>query len=423
MLSGEVPFAYGPSVPVINASLRGSDLVLIGNTGNALVFSIMSRPEIKQPAQLKGKKVGVTRLGGSTDWALDAALKQWNLERGRDLIVIQTGGMPEGLAALIAGALDAVVLSPPSNFQRGERPACTSWSMSASWALFFRIRRCRRRETFIKSNRDTTLRFLRGFTQGLAPVAHGQRIQHEGAVEIYQGDGHRDAGATASNLRRALQRRSHSLRPCRGCRRNSQADSRQRSARSESRRVYRQQPVERTGTERLVSYSWDAETCASSSLAGRVGLGQFVVRELFTHGHQVAALDTTKPRECPCPTYTADLGKRIPFQDRFKNVDAVVHLARQRFPYTETGFNTVAQRWEFPDTVGDAERFNLNVAMTNNVLAAARVAGVRKIVCGSSLAVYGLYYPVTALQPGLSAGRRRSSATAAGSLRTFQARR
>ena len=100
MLSGDVPFAYGPSVPVINASLRGSDLVLIGNTGNSLVFSIMSRPEIKQPAQLKGKKVGVTRLGGSTDWALDAALKQWGLERGRDLIVIQTGGMPEGLAAL-----------------------------------------------------------------------------------------------------------------------------------------------------------------------------------------------------------------------------------------------------------------------------------------------------------------------------------
>src|ERR1700752_2956755 len=117
MLSGDVPFAYGPSVPVINASLRGADLVLIGNTGNSLVFSVMSRPEIKQPANLKGKKVGVTRLGGSTDWALDAALKQWRLERGLDLIVIQTGGIPEGLAALLSGALDAVVLSPPSNFR------------------------------------------------------------------------------------------------------------------------------------------------------------------------------------------------------------------------------------------------------------------------------------------------------------------
>lgn len=116
MLSGDVPFAYGPSVPVINATLRGSDLVLIGNTGNSLVFSIMSRPEIKQPAQLRGRRVGVTRLGGSTDWALDAAVKQWGIERGQ-LNVIQTGGMPEGLAGLIAGALDAVVLSPPSNFR------------------------------------------------------------------------------------------------------------------------------------------------------------------------------------------------------------------------------------------------------------------------------------------------------------------
>src|SRR5678816_3708413 len=90
MLSGDVPFAYGPSVPVINASLRGADLVLIGNTSNSLVFSIMSRPEIKQPTQLKGKKIGVTRLGGSTDWALDAALKQWGIQR-RELLVIQTG--------------------------------------------------------------------------------------------------------------------------------------------------------------------------------------------------------------------------------------------------------------------------------------------------------------------------------------------
>src|SRR5688572_31597934 len=80
MLSGEVRFAYGPSVPVINASLRGADLTLIVNTCNALVFSIMSRPEIKQPAHLKGKKVWLTRLGGSTDLALDAAMKQSGVE-------------------------------------------------------------------------------------------------------------------------------------------------------------------------------------------------------------------------------------------------------------------------------------------------------------------------------------------------------
>ncbi|MEX0802317.1 MAG: ABC transporter substrate-binding protein [Candidatus Binatia bacterium] len=165
MLSGDVPFAYGPSVPVINASLRGADLVLIGNTGNSLVFSIMSRPEIKQPASLKGKKVGVTRLGGSTDWALDAALQQWGLER-RDLTVIQTGGMPEGLAGLVSGAFDAVVLSPPSNF-RAAKAGMNELVDVGQLKIVFPNTPLSTTQSFIRSNRDTAVRFLRGFTQGL----------------------------------------------------------------------------------------------------------------------------------------------------------------------------------------------------------------------------------------------------------------
>ena len=128
-------------------------------------------------------------------------------------------------------------------------------------------------------------------------------------------------------------------------------------------------------------------------------LGQYVVRELFTHNHAVAGLDAIKPRECLCPTYTVDLMRIDSFSDHFKNADAVVHLARMRFPYTENGFNVAKQTWEFTDPRGDAERFNQNVAITNNVLAAAQACAVKKIVCGSSLAVYGLYYPATDLQP------------------------
>ncbi|HET9881515.1 MAG TPA: ABC transporter substrate-binding protein, partial [Candidatus Binatia bacterium] len=165
MISGDVPFAYGPSVPVINASLRGADLVLVGNTGNSLVFSIMSRPEIKQPANLKGKKVGVTRLGGSTDWALDAALKQWGLER-REITVIQTGGMPEGLAGLMAGVLDAVVLSPPSNF-RAAKAGMHELVDVGQLKIVFPNTPVSTTQSFIKGNRDTALRFMRGFSQGL----------------------------------------------------------------------------------------------------------------------------------------------------------------------------------------------------------------------------------------------------------------
>ena len=178
MLSGDVPFAYGPSVPVINASLRGADLVLIGNTGNSLVFSIMSRPEIKQPANLKGKRVGVTRLGGSTDWALDAALKHWGLER-RDLMVVQTGGMPEGLAGLIAGVFDAVVLSPPSNF-KAAKAGMHELVDVGQLKIIFPNTPLSTSESFVKSNRDINLRFLRGFTQGL----HRLRTDKEFSMKV-----------------------------------------------------------------------------------------------------------------------------------------------------------------------------------------------------------------------------------------------
>jgi len=178
MLSGDAPFAYGPSVPVINASLRGADLVLIGNTGNSLVFSIMSRPEIKQPPNLKGKRVGVTRLGGSTDWALDAALKHWGLER-RDLIVVQTGGMPEGLAGLIAGVFDAVVLSTTSNF-KAAKAGMHELVDVGQLKIIFPNTPLSTSESFIKSNRGITLRFLRGFTQGL----HRLRTDREFSMKV-----------------------------------------------------------------------------------------------------------------------------------------------------------------------------------------------------------------------------------------------
>ena len=67
---------------VIQASLRGADLKMIANTINRLVFKLMSKPEVKSAADLKGKTIGVTRLGGSTDFALDLALKKWGLRRG-----------------------------------------------------------------------------------------------------------------------------------------------------------------------------------------------------------------------------------------------------------------------------------------------------------------------------------------------------
>src|SRR3954464_5392125 len=100
LLGGDVQFVRLGANAVIQASLRGAELKMIANTINRLVFTLMSRPDIKSAADLKGKKIGVTRLGGSTDFALDLALKKWNLRRGSDVAVLQTGGMPQLLGAI-----------------------------------------------------------------------------------------------------------------------------------------------------------------------------------------------------------------------------------------------------------------------------------------------------------------------------------
>jgi ABC-type nitrate/sulfonate/bicarbonate transport system substrate-binding protein len=165
MLGGDVQFAYGPSVPVVNATLRGADLVLIANTGNAMVFSVMSRPELKNPSDLKGKKIGVTRLGGSTDLALDFALERWGLQR-RELTVVQTGGMPESLGGLSSGALDASVLSPPSNF-RAKKLGLYELADVAQMGIVFPNTPLAARRSTIRANRDTVIKFLRGFGAGV----------------------------------------------------------------------------------------------------------------------------------------------------------------------------------------------------------------------------------------------------------------
>jgi len=166
MLGGDVQFAYGPSVPVIQASLRGADLVFIANTGNTMIFSIMSRPEVRGPSDLRGKKVGVTRLGGSTDLALDFALKKWGLQRGRDVAVLQTGGMPESLAALHSGALQAAVLSPPSNI-RAKKLGMRELAEMGQLGVVYPNTPLSTTRAHIRAHRDEVIKFLRAFSQGL----------------------------------------------------------------------------------------------------------------------------------------------------------------------------------------------------------------------------------------------------------------
>lgn len=110
--SGEVPIGIFTGGAVVNANLAGGDLVIIASGMNVIPFFLMVRPEIRHVEELKDKKIGITRFGSATDFAVLYSEEKWPIKRGRDFAVIQIGGMPEMLAALKSRALDAAMLNP-----------------------------------------------------------------------------------------------------------------------------------------------------------------------------------------------------------------------------------------------------------------------------------------------------------------------
>ena len=128
-------------------------------------------------------------------------------------------------------------------------------------------------------------------------------------------------------------------------------------------------------------------------------IGRHLATELHAHGHVAVCVDRIEAGELPGRFVKADLTQIEQLERIMRGAHGVVHLARMPFPYTAQGYDAMSRTWRRPDFFGDAEKFNVNFAMTSNVMAAAREAGIRKIVIGSSFAVYGLYYPSRPLLP------------------------
>jgi NitT/TauT family transport system substrate-binding protein len=169
LLGGDVQFVRLGANAVVQASLRGADLKMIANTIDRLVFKLMSKPEIKSPADLKGKTIGVTRLGGSTDFALDLALKKWGLRRGADVAVLQTGGMPQLLSAIKSGPIDAGVISPPTNLQ-AQKLGLRELVDFGDLEIPYPNSPLAAMQSYLAKNHDLVLRFLRGYAEGIHRV-------------------------------------------------------------------------------------------------------------------------------------------------------------------------------------------------------------------------------------------------------------
>jgi NitT/TauT family transport system substrate-binding protein len=114
MLSGAADLAGSGGPAVISNILKGGDIIHITAMVPRFTQSIIVKAEIKKPEDMAGKKIGVSRLGTVTHFALQTALDGYGV---KNVTILQMGGQPEAFAGLSRGAVDGAVFSPPYNFQ------------------------------------------------------------------------------------------------------------------------------------------------------------------------------------------------------------------------------------------------------------------------------------------------------------------
>lgn len=117
ILSGDSEVAVIGAASITRPVVQGNkDPVFVGGIKSLLTHSIIAKPDIKRPEQLKGKRIGVSRIGSNPHYFAVQALRHFGID-SREVSYIQAGGAPETLAALVAQGIDAAVLTVPTDAQ------------------------------------------------------------------------------------------------------------------------------------------------------------------------------------------------------------------------------------------------------------------------------------------------------------------
>jgi NitT/TauT family transport system substrate-binding protein len=118
LLGGDAEMTVTGGVGNVAAYIRGStDVVFIGGVKNTMTQTLVAGGNIKKPEDLKGKKIGVSRIGGNSHYFTIQALRRFGMDASRDVQFIQTGGDPETFVAFVSGSIDVANLTPPTDVQ------------------------------------------------------------------------------------------------------------------------------------------------------------------------------------------------------------------------------------------------------------------------------------------------------------------
>jgi NitT/TauT family transport system substrate-binding protein len=179
-LAGEIDILGGGGSAGPNAYLRGQrDLVFFGAMNNKFVFSIYAHPSVSNIASVRSKRIGVTRFGGTMDFATRHFLRQNGFDPGREVTMVQVGRVQDILSGLIAGSVDVGTMAFPYDIKAKESGFRELADLSQSGARYASSSFLAKRQ-FLAQNKGPAEGFVRAIIEAMQFI----RVRRDDGIKI-----------------------------------------------------------------------------------------------------------------------------------------------------------------------------------------------------------------------------------------------
>jgi NitT/TauT family transport system substrate-binding protein len=166
LVGGDTQFVLAGTSGIIVADLGGADLVGVAGASNKFDFALLSVPEIRNGADLRGKRVGISRFGSSSDFAARTALQTFGLDPERDVTILQIGGTAARVGAMQTGAIEAAPEIAPALIT-AKKLGFNMLVDLATIGVPYQVGPIATTRSFMHENPEVVRRVVRGYLAGI----------------------------------------------------------------------------------------------------------------------------------------------------------------------------------------------------------------------------------------------------------------
>jgi ABC-type nitrate/sulfonate/bicarbonate transport system substrate-binding protein len=175
MMAGEANFAGLAGPAVVSNVANGGDVIQVAAVVKTFTIPMYSQASIKDVAQLKGQKLGVSRFNSISHIAALNILQRSGVT---GVTIIQTGGIPESAAALMSGNVAAAMVPPPQSVMLREKGfrELVGVKQFRDWNIPVVENGVAARRLYAEKNPTVVKRFIRSAFEGIKQIYDNKEL-------------------------------------------------------------------------------------------------------------------------------------------------------------------------------------------------------------------------------------------------------